>query len=367
MRTRSGSDYQTSDCQTGTPEENPTTPPEVNRSATPDVNRSAMAMDALDAAITSLDIDGPATNESLAQMLRGLAQMLTKSFGNIIAKKDAEIRELKVRVTALEEKTDDLEHYSRRNTVRIRGIPEALNEDTDGLVKDVATRKLDVQLTKHDFVRSHRVGRKSEEKDTPRDVIVRFTSHNTKVAVMRNARKLKGTHIFINEDLPGIQWNYPISIKHNPQYGMAVNEKMLEIEDFFGFTQIIKENTRGLNVLDICFAKTLDFYSNINIVPDISDHDAITVTVNQNRKPPRKVYQFKKADMTQVRDKCKRFCEYYTSQAQSHSASENWNTFKNGLRVGAGRQPNFQSHLSDIIFVYVHILCRHTPTFIVKQ
>ena len=92
-----------------------------------------MAMDALDAAITSLDINGPATNESLAQMLRGLAQTLTngpatneslaqmlrglaqtltKSFGNIIAKKDAEIRELKVRVTALE-KTDDLEQYSR--------------------------------------------------------------------------------------------------------------------------------------------------------------------------------------------------------------------------------------------------------------
>ena len=101
MRTRSGSDYQSS--QTSTPEENPTTPPEENRSATPDLNQSAMAapMDALDAAITSLDIYGPATNESLAQMLRGLAQTLTKSFDNIIAKKDAEIRELKVRVTTL--------------------------------------------------------------------------------------------------------------------------------------------------------------------------------------------------------------------------------------------------------------------------
>ena len=28
---------------------------------------------------------------------------------------------------------------------------------------------------------------------------------------------------------------------------------------------------------------------------------------------------------------CKQFCEYYTSQAQSHSASENWNTLKHGL------------------------------------
>ena len=206
MRTRSGSDYQSS--QTSKPEENPTTPPEENRSATPDLNQSAMAapMDALDAAITSLDIGCPATNESLAQMLRGLAQTLTKSFGNIIAKKDAEIRELKVRVTTLEEKTDELEQYSRRNTIRIRGIPEAPNEDTDALVKDVAAKKLDVQLTKHDFVRSHRVGRKSETQHTPRDVIVRFTTHNTKVAVMRNAaRKLKGTNIFVNEDLTKVR------------------------------------------------------------------------------------------------------------------------------------------------------------------
>ena len=48
--------------------------------------------------------------------------------------------------------------------------------------------------------------------------------------------------------------------------------------------------------------------------------------------PPRKVYTFKKADMNQVRDKCKQLCEYYTSQAQSHSASAHWNTLKNGLK-----------------------------------
>ena len=34
-----------------------------------------------------------------------------------------------------------------------------------------------------------------------RDIIVRFTSHNTKSAIMRNARKLKGTRLFINEDM----------------------------------------------------------------------------------------------------------------------------------------------------------------------
>ena len=114
-----------------------------------------------------------------------------KSFGDIVAKKDAEIRDLKVRVTALAENTDDLEQYSRRNTVCIRGIPEALNEDTDSLVKDMAARKLEVQLSNHDLVRSHRIGRKSGKKETPRDIIVRFTTNNTKVDVRRNARKIK--------------------------------------------------------------------------------------------------------------------------------------------------------------------------------
>ena len=72
---------------------------------------------------TSRKVENVANDDWHYSSLLTLAQKLTESFGNIIAKKDAEIRELKVRVTALEEKTDDLEQYSKRNTIRIRGIP----------------------------------------------------------------------------------------------------------------------------------------------------------------------------------------------------------------------------------------------------
>ena len=106
---------------------------------------------------------------------------------------------------AVEERCDDLEQYSRRNTVRIRGLPEAMHEDTDSLVKEMATRKLEVNIADSDLVRSHRVGRKDEDRTTPRDLIVRFTTHNTKTAIMRNARKLKGTRLCINEDLTKIR------------------------------------------------------------------------------------------------------------------------------------------------------------------
>ena len=185
MRTRAGSAYSES-----------STPP-----AAPDVTHTPMEMDALDAAISSLDTNAPVTTEALAQLLRGLAVTITKSLNDTIVKKDAQIEDLKVRVVSLEERCDDLEQYSRRNTVRIRGLAEAATEDTDGLVRDLAARKLDVKIDTSDVVRSHRVGKKTEDRSAPRDIIVRFTMHNTKTAVMRNARKLKGTHLFVNEDM----------------------------------------------------------------------------------------------------------------------------------------------------------------------
>ena len=160
-----------------------------------------MEMDALEDAITSLDMVGPVTNEAIAQLLRGLATTIKKSVNVTIERKDAEIRDLQTRLTNVEERCDDLEQYSRRNTVRIRGVAEALNENTDIVVKELAARKLSVDIPDSDVVRSHRVGRRAEDRSTPRDIIVRFTTHNTKTSVMRSARKLKRTHVFINEDL----------------------------------------------------------------------------------------------------------------------------------------------------------------------
>ena len=99
------------------------------------------------------------TTDALAQLLRGLAVTLTKSLNDTIAKKDAQIEGLQVRVVCLEERCDELEQYSRRNTVKLRGLTETANENTDTLVRDIAARKLDVKITNSDVVRSHRVGK----------------------------------------------------------------------------------------------------------------------------------------------------------------------------------------------------------------
>ena len=93
-----------------------------------------MEMDALEDAITSLDMVGPVTNEAIAQLLLGLATTITKSLNEAIERKDTTICDLQIRLTNVEERCDDLEQYSRRNTVRIRGVAEALNDNTDSVV-----------------------------------------------------------------------------------------------------------------------------------------------------------------------------------------------------------------------------------------
>ena len=144
MRTRSGSDYA------------------LDSETTPFCPPQTMEMDALDAAISSLDVTGPLTTEHLAQLLRGLAKTITGKFDILLAKQNSDIKELNTRVTELENKCDELEQYSRRNVTRIRGIPEKAGEETDAVVRELAEKKLGVTNAVHEIVRSHRVGRKGK-------------------------------------------------------------------------------------------------------------------------------------------------------------------------------------------------------------
>ena len=69
-------------------------------------------------------------------------------------------------IETLSYKLDRSEHYSRRNNVRISGIPDSVNENTDKLVLDLKPSHVDV---------SHRVPRRSttvQERSHP--IIVRF-------------------------------------------------------------------------------------------------------------------------------------------------------------------------------------------------
>ena len=71
------------------------------------------------------------------------------------------------RIHTLENKVKDSEQYSRRNCLRIFGIPETKGEKTDDIVLKLAKEKLGVEIDINDIDRSHRTGsmNTSEQRD----------------------------------------------------------------------------------------------------------------------------------------------------------------------------------------------------------
>ena len=113
-----------------------------------------------------------------------------------------ENRGLKARVELLEAKVDAAEQYSRRNCLRIAGVPENQSENTDVYVIDF-TRAIDAEVTLDDIERSHRVG-KRRDSGRPRDIIVKFSSYRARRKVYGARTKTKDSGyrgVYINEDL----------------------------------------------------------------------------------------------------------------------------------------------------------------------
>lgn len=103
---------------------------------------------------------------------------------------------------AVDSRIENLEQYSRRNSLLIYGIPENTHENTDELVTKLAHDKLSITISAQSICRSHRLGRRINDNGTrPRPILVKFIAYNYKRAMFMNKRKLKGTNFVIREHL----------------------------------------------------------------------------------------------------------------------------------------------------------------------
>lgn len=108
-----------------------------------------------------------------------------------INEKDAVINDLQV-------KLDDLEQYQRRQCLRVFGVEEGADEDTDVKAIEIA-RKIGVDLSIEDIDRSHRIGVRNN--DRPRPIIIKFVSYRKRSEVFHSKKNLKGSGVTIREDL----------------------------------------------------------------------------------------------------------------------------------------------------------------------
>ena len=153
-------------------------------------------------------------------VLRGKVFKLTTDLtqkDQLINKLTEDIVNLEDRNNEVEKRLEEIEMYSRRNSVRMHGIPELEpTEDNDGNTVRESTDNIIVKICEeiganvfHDNIdRSHRVGRKSTE--GPRPILCKFTSHKHKLAILRLKKKLEDVDtkrlfgadkIYVNEDL----------------------------------------------------------------------------------------------------------------------------------------------------------------------
>ncbi|KAK9738985.1 hypothetical protein QE152_g9447 [Popillia japonica] len=88
--------------------------------------------------------------------------------------------------------------YSRRNSLRIYGLPLVSNENTDDTVIRFCKEKLQLEIKKEMIDCSHRLG-KDENRSKP--LLVKFVNRNIKNEIYRKKSKLKGTKLVIREDL----------------------------------------------------------------------------------------------------------------------------------------------------------------------
>ena len=127
-------------------------------------------------------------------------------------KVNEELTRLRARVQIQHFAQDRLEQYSRRESVRIYGIPEstegeATREDTNEIVLKIAT-KIGANITSQYVSVIHRIGRRVRG-NKPRPIIAKFVRRDCKSDMMRCKKKMRQMTefqgVYINDDLTALR------------------------------------------------------------------------------------------------------------------------------------------------------------------
>ena len=119
-------------------------------------------------------------------------QREVKELRDVVLKKDARISTLEVQVNELHLKLDDQEQCSRRNSLRVTGVPENVNEDVGEKIVELCNAKLnlsDVQVKPEHIDRVHRAGPRREGVSS-RPILVKFATYRTRQLVYKKRSSL---------------------------------------------------------------------------------------------------------------------------------------------------------------------------------
>ena len=156
-------------------------------------------------------LNDPAVSGKLGSLVGEQVQEQVQSFADALKRRDDEIERLSNKVNELENKLDHAEQYSRRNCLRILGLHEEEDEDTEAVTLNFINSEmaLDPPLAIDEVDRLHRVGKRDDRDPVKqRGIIIKFTTYRSRARVLKAKKALhKKTFgpydkpVYMNEDL----------------------------------------------------------------------------------------------------------------------------------------------------------------------
>jgi len=112
---------------------------------------------------------------------------------------------------------------------------------------------------------------------------------------------------------------------------------ILEMMNNYGFEQFVSQPTREDHILDLFLSTHPDIIENVQVVPGISDHEAVTCQLvlpsdKQTGNNLRKVYQYHRADVRGINEELNNFTtSFLTNSPHENTVEDNWQQFKDTL------------------------------------
>ena len=160
----------------------------------------------------------------MRQALKGaekVTDQLNKSMESLRKKVEKQQNE----INELYDQQDNIEQYTRKNSLEIHGIPEELYTSTEDVIIKLG-EQLQVPISPEDIEISHKL---YSGKNNPKNIIVRFISHKKKSQLYKKRtelRKIKqGPEVYLSmKTLPAIA-EYPaqvsVSLKNEKYYNVC--------------------------------------------------------------------------------------------------------------------------------------------------
>ena len=121
------------------------------------------------------------------------------------------------------------------------------------------------------------------------------------------------------------------------QDGYRVNRSFLDVIEEHGLHQHVHELTRLDNILDLLFTTNPNLVEHVKVYQGKSNHSVVTATINirakLNKKPPRKIFLFKKMNEDGIKVDALAFHDSFfeSTDHTKRSASKTWALVKSKM------------------------------------